>query len=87
MVTLNGESWPVEVQREVACRRNKKWGKALRLAEGRLVLIVFSREMQEKQRRFLQQANRRRQLPPGEIRLASLEAMEDGDWRWDIVRT
>jgi uncharacterized small protein (DUF1192 family) len=87
MVTLNGESWPVEVQREVACRRNEKWGKALRLAEGRLVLIVFSREMQEKQRRFLQQANRRRQLPPGEIRLASLEAMEDGDWRWDIVRT
>ncbi len=87
MVTLNGRPWPVEVQREVACRRNEKWGKALRLAEGRLVLIVFSREMQEKQRRFLQQANRRQRFPSGEIRLASLEAMEDGDWRWDIVRT
>lgn len=87
MVTLNGESWPVEVQREVARRRNEKWAKALRLAEGRLVLIVFSREMQEKQRGFLQQASRLGQLPQGEIQLASLEAMEDGDWRWDIVRT
>ena len=77
----DGVRWPVEVQREVAMRQNEKWAKALGLGPGRLMLIVLSEEMQEKQRRFLESAIRRDQITHGEIRLGSLEAMEREAWR------
>jgi cell division protein FtsB len=83
----DGVRWPVEVQREVAMRQNEKWAKALDLGPGRLVLIVFSEEMQEKQRHFLELAIRRHQITPGEIRLGSLEAMENDAWQWETLRS
>jgi hypothetical protein len=52
-----------------------------------LVLIVFSEEMQEKQRHFLELAIRRHQITPGEIRLGSLEAMENDAWQWETLRS
>jgi hypothetical protein len=83
----DGVRWPVEVQREVAMRQNEKWAKALDLGPGRLMLIVFSEEMQEKQRHFLESAIRRHQITHGEIRLGSLEAMEGEAWRWETLRS
>ena len=83
----DGVRWPVEVQREVAMRQNEKWAKALDLGPGRLMLIVFSEEMQEKQCRFLESAIRRHQTTHGEIRLGSLEAMESEAWRWETLRS
>jgi hypothetical protein len=84
VVRMDNESWPVEVQREVSDRLLDKWHKGLELA-GRLILVLFSERHRERQQLILRAALRR--LPPGEIRLTSLEAMEKGDWRWTVLNS
>jgi hypothetical protein len=84
VATMDGAAWPVEVQREVSERLLGKWEKALALA-GRLALVLFNEEHREKQAVILDRAMWFNRLPPGEIRLASLEAMEAGDWEWHTV--
>ena len=79
VVWMDDEPWPVEVQREVSNRLLDKWRKGLELA-GRLVLVLFSEQHCARQAHILRQA--RRKLPRGEIRLTSLEAMEQGSWQW-----
>lgn len=73
--------WTVEVQREVNARNNAKWAKSLEL-NPRLMLITLSIQMCNKQAAILSDVIRQEQLPPGEIRLASLEAMEKATWQW-----
>lgn len=80
-VTMDGWRWPVEVQREVSPRLLEKWAKALRLA-GRLALILFNETHAGRQVAILEEAIEAGELPAGEIRLTSLEAMETGKWRW-----
>jgi hypothetical protein len=84
VATMDGAAWPVEVQREVSERLLGKWEKALALA-GRLALVLFNEEHREKQAVILDRAVWFNRLPPGEIRLTSLEAMEAGDWEWHTV--
>jgi hypothetical protein len=80
---IDGQAWPVEVQREVAQRHTmRKWSKVLELA-GRLALVLFSEEKRGQQAKILEQATD--ELPAGEIRLASLEAMETGSWKWAFI--
>jgi regulator of replication initiation timing len=79
IVWMDGQPWPVEVQREVSNRLLDKWRKGLELA-GRLTLVLFSERHCARQAHILRQA--RRKLPRGEIRLTSLEAMEGGSWQW-----
>lgn len=81
VVVMDGEAWPVEVQREVSPRLLDKWGKALEMTE-RLAIILFNEDKRKKQEWILRQ-NRHR-LSQGEIRLTSLEAMEGGDWEWRV---
>jgi hypothetical protein len=81
MVRMDGDWWPVEVQREVSERILGKWEKALKLA-GRLALIVFSRHQERNQAELL-----RSSPPPGTVRLSSLEGMEDGDWIWGTIHS
>ena len=80
-VIMDGRRWPVEVQREVHERRNEQWGKTLEI-EGRLLLILFSKDKCAKQLALLQQSRRQGALPAGEIKLSSLEAMESEAWHW-----
>jgi hypothetical protein len=81
---MDGVAWPVEVQREVSERLLGKWEKALALA-GRLALVLFNEEHREKQAVILERAMWFSRLAPGEVRLTSLEAMEDGGWEWQII--
>jgi len=82
-VEMDGQTWPVEVQREVSPRHTaKKWAKALNLT-GRLVLILFSEEKLNQQVEILGQAIN--DLPAGEIKLSSLEAMEGKPWDWTAI--
>ena len=86
LMTVDGVTWPVEVQREVSQRLLDKWIKALSLT-GRLALILFSEVQRRKQEDLLREALRRRILPPGTIQLMSLEMMMDddlmlSDWGW-----
>jgi hypothetical protein len=78
---MEGHWWPVEVQREVSERLLEKWRKTLDLA-GRLALIVFSQHQQRKQAGILRAARL-----AGKVRLSSLEAMEDGEWAWETIRS
>jgi hypothetical protein len=75
--------WPVEVQREVSERLIQKWVKTLQV-QGRLMLVLFSKEAAQKQARILQGAYTT--LPRGEIRCLSLEEMEAGQWEWFVLR-
>ena len=84
VVILDGEPWPVEVQRETSERLLDKWRKALALT-GRLALVLYSEEALGREAAILRSAAR--QLPAGLIRLASLEAMEGGGWRWEEIST
>jgi hypothetical protein len=77
----DGQAWPVEVQREVSERLLDKWCKALSLTEC-LALVLFNEEHLRKQERLLDNAARDDRLPSGTVMLASLEAMERGDWNW-----
>ncbi len=82
-VEMDGQTWPVEVQREVSPRHTaKKWAKMLGLT-GRLALILFSEEKLNQQVEILDQAID--DLPAGEIKLISLEAMEGGLWGWTSI--
>jgi len=83
IVQMDGESWPVEVQREVSQRLLKKWEKVLALT-GRLALILFNVAHREKQEYLLRRVRR---LPKGTIYLTSLEEMEAGDWEWVVIRS
>ena len=84
-VVIGEREWPVEVQREVAQRRTAtKWSKTLNLA-GRLVLVLFNEGKRRKQAEILERAIRNNELPRGEIRLISLEAMESGSWQWSRI--
>lgn len=74
-------TWTVEVQREVNARNNEKWAKSLELSP-RLMLITLSAQLCNKQAAILRGVIRQGQFPPGEIRLASLEAMEKENWQW-----
>jgi len=74
---MDGETWPVEVQRSASARLTPKWRKALEVA-GRLVLVLFNEDQMKKQIEILRQAD----LPSGEIRLTNLEAMESRQWSW-----
>lgn len=82
IVTKGGDSWPVEVQREVSERMMSKWVKALSLA-GSLALVLFNEESRLRQEIILERAV---DLSTGSILLTSLEAMEAGDWKWSPVR-
>ena len=84
--TRDGVVWPVEVQREVDERNNAKWVKSLELVP-RVALVTLSAQMCDKQALILRGAMRRMELPPGEIRLISLEAMETEDWHWLVLRS
>lgn len=84
VVWMDGQSWPVEVQREVSQRLLDKWEKALALNE-RLALILFNVEHREKQEALLRQDKRVRGLRRGIIRLTSLEEMETGNWGWTVL--
>ncbi len=85
MVVIGDREWPVEVQREVAQRRTAtKWSKVLDLT-GRLVLVLFNEGKRRKQAEILERAIRNNELPRGEIRLISLEAMESGAWQWSRI--
>lgn len=82
-VEMGGQTWPVEVQREVSPRHTaKKWAKVLGLT-GRLALILFSEEKLDQQVEILDQASD--DLPAGEIKLISLEAMEGKPWDWTSI--
>jgi hypothetical protein len=83
IVQMDGEAWPVEVQREVSQRLLKKWEKAVALA-GRLALVLFNVAHRKKQEGILRRARR---LPRGSIYLTSLEEMEAGDWEWVIIES
>lgn len=83
-LTLSGELWPVEVQREVSMRLVAKWIKSLEL-NGRLALVLYSEEARQKQQMILLEM--RYKLPSGVIRLVSIEAMESGDWDWEQLTT
>lgn len=79
-VVMEKQTWPVEVQREVAPRHTaKKWSKVLNLTQ-RLALVLFSDEKLDQQMEILEEAIN--DLPGGVIRLSSLEAMERGPWEW-----
>ena len=81
LLHIDSVRWPVEVQREVNPRRNEQWAKILKI-EGRLALILFSNAHCDRQVGILREAQRKQQLPAGEIRLASLEVMESSAWSW-----
>ncbi|MCP4544209.1 MAG: hypothetical protein GY832_44420, partial [Chloroflexi bacterium] len=84
-VRISDREWPVEVQREVAQRHTAtKWSKILNLA-GRVVLILFNEGKRKRQVEILERAIRNAELPKGEIRLISLEAMEAGSWEWSCI--
>ena len=83
-LTLSGELWPVEVQREVSKRLVAKWIKSLEL-NGRLALVLYSEEARQKQQMILLEM--RYKLPSGVIRLVSIEAMEAGGWAWEELTT
>jgi hypothetical protein len=83
-LTLSGELWPVEVQREVSPRVVAKWAKSLELC-GRLALVLYHEEARRKQQRILFES--RHKLPAGRILLASIEAMEAGGWAWEELAT
>lgn len=80
-----GARYLVEVQREVDARNTEKWFKALSTGLA-LMLIMLNAQAHDKQIAILQEAFRRRELPAGEIYLASLEAMEGGAWQWVVFR-
>ncbi len=84
VVTMDGVAWPVEVQREVSERMLGKWEKALALA-GRLALVLFNEEHREKQATILEPVLWYRYSGRGDVRLTSLEAMEAGDWEWQVI--
>lgn len=81
IAVIDGENWPVEVQREVAQRQQEKWSKTLELV-GRLVIVLFTEDKRRNQESILRGEIRFRRLPHGQIRLTSLEAMASGEWRW-----
>jgi len=82
----NGVFWPVEVQLEIDRRNDEKWAKSLSLVP-RMCLITVNMQMCEKQAEILRQAVRWSRLPQGEIRLASLEAMDAGIWKWLVIHS
>ena len=71
------ETWPVEVQREVHRRNDKKWEKALTLSGGHLVLILETVTKQERQEQLLRNAAWR--LTPGRVLLSNLEYLRATD--------
>lgn len=80
---IDGTQWPIEVQREVREKHTlAKWGKTLGLA-GRLAVILFNEDKLKEQTALLERS--RQDLPEGEVRLASLRAMELGDWEWTLL--
>ncbi|MBN1890637.1 MAG: hypothetical protein JW850_21765 [Thermoflexales bacterium] len=81
MVTINGQRWPVEVQREASERFNTKWRKVVELTH-HLALVLFNEDQLKKQIDIFSQAS----LPAGEICLTSLEAMQSGRWAWRRIR-
>jgi hypothetical protein len=84
VATLEEEWYPVEVQREVADRNDAKWGRYLE-ADQKLLLVLFSEHMREKQMDILERAFRWNYLPEGVILLTSLEALEAGKLdRWEL---
>ena len=83
-LTLRGELWPVEVQREVSPRVVAKWAKSLELS-GQLALMLYNEQARRKQQMILFEA--RYKLPAGVIRLVSIEAMEAGGWAWEELTT
>ena len=85
VVWMDGQAWPVEVQREVSQRLLDKWEKALSLNE-RLALILFNVEHREKQVDLLRRDKHVRGLRRGVIHLSSLEEMEMGDWEWAVLK-
>jgi hypothetical protein len=90
MVLMDGDWWPVEVQREVADKPKyrEKWSKALEAA-GRLAIVLFTEEKLERQRWILARWSRQRGWPKGEVLLASLEEMarDCRRWEWKKMRT
>jgi hypothetical protein len=82
VAVMDGDVWPVEVQREVSTRLLDKWQKALEMT-GRLAIILFNEDKRKRQERLLRQDRRR--SSQGEICLTSLEAMEEGEWEWRIL--
>ncbi len=80
------QRWPIEVQREVHTRNTPKWAKALALS-GRLILILFSEAKRQQQQAILELARTYPGLPPGQILLSSLEALDATTWTWHELRT
>jgi hypothetical protein len=79
-VRIDGRKWPIEVQRDVREKYTlKKWNKILELA-GRLVIILFNEDKLDQQLELLKSAGQG--FSQGEILLASLRAMELGEWEW-----
>jgi hypothetical protein len=83
-LTMDGETWPVEVQREVSERLLEKWEKTLQLVS-HLVLILFNEEKRQQQQQILQTYQRARRLPEGKIKLSSLEAFASNSWEWHTL--
>lgn len=84
LVKMEGELWPVEVQREVSQRVTLKWDKSLLLAN-RLALVLFTNEHLAKQCAVLEDLSRKVPSRTSPVRLASLEEMQNGRWQWTIV--
>jgi hypothetical protein len=84
MASRDGQTWPIEVQRETSDRLLDKWRKTLHMTH-RLALVSYNEIARQHQARILR--NSAAQLPAGVIRLASLEAMENGRWTWDEITT
>ena len=85
-LVMDGETWPVEVQREVSERLLEKWEKTLQLVS-RLVLILFNEEKRQQQQQILQNYKRTQRLPTGCIKLCSLEALASNSWQWHTLLT
>lgn len=82
LATAAGLVWPVEVQRNVGDAVLPKWQKALAIT-GRLAIVVFNGQKQQHLLAVLRPALGA--LPAGEIRVASLAAMEACGWTWQTL--
>ena len=79
-----GQTWPVEVQREIRTRNNEKWEKTLELSGGYLILILESEGERSSQVEILRRAGL-----PGTILATSLERLREGEGPqdWDCVES
>jgi hypothetical protein len=79
-----GQVWPVEVQREIRTRNNKKWEKTLELSRGYLMLILESEGERRSQIEILRRAGL-----PGTILVTSLERLREGEGPqdWDCMES